>query len=123
MDKCFIISNSDELVRIPPERLVYISSEGNYSTLMLSGEKKHVFTVNLVTFQRLLETQLEEASHQFIRIGKSLIINKNYIYSIHIGKQSLVLADSQFQHHYMLSASREALRQLKSVLESGIKTT
>ncbi|MDR1737818.1 MAG: LytTR family transcriptional regulator [Candidatus Symbiothrix sp.] len=115
------MSNSDELVRVTPDRIVYITADGNYSTLMLTGEKQHVFSINLGEIQKRLENQLKAESQQFIRIGKSLIINCNYIYSIHIGKQRLILADRQFQHHYELSASRDALRELKSVVEADIK--
>ena len=72
--------------------------------------------------QKILETQLKEESQQFIRVGKSLIINYNYIHLINIGKQQLILSDRQFQHSFELTASREALKQLKTVIESGIKT-
>jgi DNA-binding LytR/AlgR family response regulator len=122
MQHYLIISNSDELVRLTPDRLVYVSSDGNYSTLVLTGRKEHVFSINLGAMQRLIETQLKEDSRQFIRIGKSLIINCDYIYSIHAGKQQLILSDRQFRQHYELSASREALKQLKAVIESSIKT-
>jgi len=115
-----VISNSNELVRVTPGRIVYITSEGNYSTLILTGKKERVFTINLGSIQRLLETQLKERSQQFIRIGKSLIINRDYIYLINISKQQLILSDRQFQQSYELTASRDALKQLKTVIESSI---
>jgi DNA-binding LytR/AlgR family response regulator len=121
MSQYIVISNSNELVRITSDRLVYVTSDGNYSTLVLTGKKEHIFTINLGTIQKLLETQLKSESQQFIRIGRSLIINYNYIYSINIGKQQLILSDRQFQQSYELSASRDALKQLKTVVESGIK--
>ncbi len=34
MTKQLIISTSNDLVRIAPDRIVYISSDGNYSTLV-----------------------------------------------------------------------------------------
>jgi len=122
MPQHLIISNNNELVRIMPDRIVYVISDGNYSTLVLTGGKEHVFSINLGAIQKLLETQLQEESQQFIRIGKSLIINYNYIYLINIGKQQLILSDRQFQQSYELTASREALKQLKAIIESGIKT-
>jgi len=122
MPRFIVISNSNELVRITPDRLVCITADGNYSTLVLTGGKKHIFSINIGEIQRTVELQLKEESQQFIRLGKSLIINNNYIYSINLGKQTLTLADSQFQHHYELQASREALKQLKTVIESNSKT-
>jgi len=32
-----IIANQDELIRVSPERIVYIASDGNYSTLIYIG--------------------------------------------------------------------------------------
>ena len=122
MPQYFVISNSNELVRVTPDRIVYISSDGNYSTLVLTDNKERVFSVNLSAMQNLLETQLKEESQQFIRVGKSLIINYNYIYLINIGKQLLILSDRQFQQSFELAASREALKQLKAIIESGINT-
>jgi len=122
MLKHLVISNSNELVRVTPDRIVYITSDGNYSSLVLSGNIERVFSINLGAIQKILETQLKDESQQFIRIGKSLIINYNYIYLINIGKQQLILSDRQFQQSYELTASRDALKQLKTVIESGIKT-
>ena len=122
MPQYLVLSNSNELVRVTPDRIVYISSDGNYSTLVLTDNKERVFSINLSAMQKILETQLKEESQQFIRVGKSLIINYNYIHLINIGKQQLILSDRQFQHSFELTASREALKQLKTVIESGIKT-
>jgi len=87
---------------------------------VLTGNIERVFSINLGAIQKLLETQLEDESQQFVRVGKSLIINYNYIYLINIGKQQLILSDGQFQQYFELAASREALKQLKTVIESGI---
>jgi len=121
MPQYLILSNSNELVRITPDRIVYITSDGNYSTLVLADNKERVFSINLSAIQNLIETQLKDESQQFIRVGKSLIINYNYIYLINIGKQQLILSDRQIQKSYELTASRDALKQLKTVMESSIK--
>lgn len=116
MTKYLIIESTNELLRVSPDRIVYISSDGNYSTLVLYDKKERVFSFNLKTFQDMIENQLKEDAQQFIRIGKSLIINKNYIYLINISKQQLILSDMKLQHEFCLSASKEALKQLKNIL-------
>ena len=55
--KELIISNSNELVRVKPERIVYVESDGNYSTMVLHGKTEHVFTMNLAHFQQMIEEQ------------------------------------------------------------------
>ena len=121
MKKQIIISTTNELVRVLPERIVYISSDGNYSTMVLHDKTEHLFTFNLSHFQKLIEQQLKDEANQFIRIGKSLIINRNYIYRINLTKQHLVMSDMALNQAFMLSASKEALKQLKLYLETQIK--
>ena len=118
MKKQIIISSTNELVRVLPERIVYISSDGNYSTMVLHDKTEHLFTFNLSYFQKLIEKQLKDEASQFIRIGKSLIINRDYIYRINLTKQQLVMSDMALNQAFMLSASKEALKQL---LENELK--
>ena len=120
MKKILIISTTNELIRVKPERVVYISSDGNYSTIILNDRTEHVFTFNLSQCQKIIEAQLKEEASTFIRIGKSLIINRDYIYKINITKQLLVLSDMSFIESFNLVASKEALKQLKILLEKEI---
>ncbi len=118
--KVIIISNANELVRVKPERVVYVESDGNYSTMVLHDNTKHVFTMNLAHCQELLEHQLGKEADTFIRIGKQLIINRAYIFKINVQKQTLVMSDMALNEAFTLSASKEALKQLKAYLESTI---
>ena len=100
--KVLIISNSNELVRVRPERIVYVVSDGNYSTMVLHDKTEQVFTMNLAHFQQMIEEQLGRDAMTFIRIGKQLIVNRAHIFKINPNKQ----------------ASKEALKQLKALIES-----
>jgi len=120
MLKYLLLTNSNDLVRVSPERIAYISSDGNYSTMVLIDNEEHVFSFNLATFQKIIEQQLETDAQTFIRIGKSLIINRMYIYYINAAKQQIVLSDINFPHKFKLSASKEALKILKNVLEESL---
>ena len=57
-NKVLIISNANELVRIKPERVVYVVSDGNYSTMVLHDKTEYVFTMNLAHCQQMMEYQL-----------------------------------------------------------------
>jgi DNA-binding LytR/AlgR family response regulator len=116
--KVIIISNTNELVRVKPERVVYIESDGNYSTMVLHDKTEHVFTMNLAHCQELLERQLGKEAETFIRIGKQLIINRAYIFKINVNHQQLIMADMALNKAFTLQASKEALKQLKAYLES-----
>ena len=117
-NKTVIISNMNELVRVKPERIVYIFSDGNYSTMVLHDKSEHVFTMNLAHCQQLIEDQLGKEAETFIRLGKQLIINREYIFKINVNKQMLIMADMTLNYAFTLTASKEALKQLKSYMES-----
>jgi len=120
-NRCIIISNNNELVRLIPSRVVYVMSDGNYSTFVLHDKTEQVFTMNLAHCQQTIEQQLGKEANVFIRIGKQLIINKNYIFKINVSKQELWMSDEYKNMSFKLSASKEALKQLKSWLESQAK--
>ncbi len=122
MSKYLVLTNNNEVVRVSPERIVYILSDGNYSTMTLVDKDEHVFSFNLASFEKIIEQQLGTDAQIFIRLGKSLIINGRYIYYVNVSKQQIILSDSGFSQKFTLSASKEALKALKVVLEDSIKS-
>lgn len=117
-NKVLIISNSNELVRVKSERVVYVKSDGNYSTMVLHDKTEQVFTMNLAQCQQLMEEQLGTEAMTFIRLGKQLIVNRAYIFKINPYKQQLLMSNMQLNIAFELSASKEALKQLKTLIES-----
>ena len=116
MKQYLIISTSNDLVRIAPDRIVYISSDGNYSTLIQADGDIRMLSFQLGQIEKMIASQLGVEGNIFIRIGKSLIINRSYIYYINVPKQKLVLSDVETVNH-TVTASREAFKQLKEFLE------
>ena len=120
MKKQLVISTSIDLVRIAPEKIVYIASDGNYSTLVQTDNEVRMLSYQLGQIEKMISSQLGSEGNIFIRIGKSLIINRSYIYYINITKQKLTLSDvASFSH--TVTASKEALKQLKELLENEVK--
>ena len=120
MKKQLVISTSIDLVCIAPERIVYISSDGNYSTLVQTDNEARMLSYPLGQIEKMFSSQLGNEGNIFIRIGKSLIINRSYIYYLNIPKQKLILSDvASFNH--TVTASKEALKQLKELLEKEVK--
>lgn len=120
MKKHIVIATSVDLVRISPERVVYVASDGNYSTIVQSDGETRVLTFQLGQIEKIMSEQLGSEGNTFIRIGKSLIINRSYIYYINVQKQKLILSDNATFSH-SVSASKEALKQLKELLEKENK--
>ena len=118
MKKQLVISTSIDLVRIAPDKIVYIASDGNYSTLVQTDNEVRMLSYQLGQIEKMISSQLGSEGNIFIRIGKSLIINRSYIYYITIPKQKLTLSDvASFNHS--VTASKEALKQLKELRKGG----
>ena len=74
--------------------------------------------MNLAHFQQMIEEQLGREAMTFIRIGKQLIVNRSYIFKINPNKQQLIMSNMDVNIAFDLQASKEALKQLKVLIES-----
>lgn len=101
---------------MPPETVVFVSADGNYSAVTMADGGRFVLTMQLGQIERLLSEMLEVTDNRFIRIGKSLIVNRDFIVFINPQRQKMVLSDCRtFRHE--VSASKEALKALKELIE------
>ncbi|MDE6384041.1 MAG: LytTR family transcriptional regulator [Paramuribaculum sp.] len=116
MEKRLVFNTTTEIVRIPFDAVVYIVAGGNYSTLYTIDAGEYVVTLQLGHVEDHLAECLSEADNRFIRIGKSLIVNRDFIVFIHPQRKKLVLSDCRTFHHE-LSASKDALKALKELIE------
>lgn len=119
--KHVVISKGTELLRVPADRLMYVSADGNYSNVVSLDNHSHLASLQLGQIEDLIAEQLGDAGGNFLRLGRGLIINVNYIYLIDIAKQLLVLSDCNGSRHE-LTASREVLVKLKAYIEAIAKT-
>lgn len=108
------ISTSTELVRIQTDDIAFIAADGNYSDVYLTNGNPHKMTFKLHFFD---ETLQRLSDNMFIRVGKSLIVNRKFIYIINIVSQELVLSGNRLKADFKLKASKEALKQLKALME------
>lgn len=116
------LNSRDELLRIDISQIVYFEANGNYTNIYLCNKLKGTVCMNLSRMQEALTAQLKEKATRFARVGKSYIINLNYVYSIQILKQRLVLSD-QSTFAFQVSISKEALKALRDLLlKNRVKT-
>ena len=119
--KHIVISKGTEFLRVPSDRLMYVSSDGNYSNVVTLDGEKRLVSLQLGQIEDLIGDQLGDQGGNFLRLGRSLIINVDYIYLIDIAKQQLILSDCAGSKHD-LTASREVLIKLKAYMEAIINT-
>ena len=116
MEKRIVFNTSSELLCVPSGAIVYVTADGNYSVITTADGKNFVVTLQLGQIERRIVETLESNDHRFIRIGKSLIVNRDFITFINPSRQKLVLSDCR-TFRYEVSASKEALKALRELLE------
>lgn len=111
-----MFSTSTEIVRVPADEVVFISASGNYCSIKTSDGGEYVLTIQLGQMESRIAEMLEPDDNRFLRIGKSLIVNLDFITFINPARQRMILSDCRsFRHE--LSASKEALKAVKEHLE------
>jgi two-component system LytT family response regulator len=94
---------------IPHDEIIYCKSDGNYSILSLTGNRKMTVSKALKYFSNNLP------ANQFIRIHKSYLINLNYVKKyLKIGGGELVLTNND-----VLPVSRIYRTELLKLLQNG----
>lgn len=118
----FTFSTSGELVCLPAEAVVFITADGNYSSITTADGRSFMLTLQLGQIEKQIQDSVRgEVTACFIRIGKSLIVNRNFITHIQLARQRLELSDCRtFRHE--VAASKEALKALKALIEKEATT-
>lgn len=66
----------------------------------------------------IIGTQLGSDGRNFVRLGRGLIVNIDFVYHIDITKQRLVLSDCD-GCYYDIPAPRDVLIQLKALIDDS----
>lgn len=110
----------DEFLRVDIQKIVFFSAQGNYTDIVLCNKTKDTVGLGLSQMEKFLSESLHERARCFVRIGKSYIVNINYLHRVNILRQQLVLTDYR-DAHYHLDISKDALKKLKMILVKSIE--
>ncbi len=109
------IINKTELTRVRPEDVLYFKAEGNYTYMVLRSGRVFKFTKLIRVFYEILEGL---ANNPFLRVGRSLIVNKDYIFQVNLTDQRITLAGNGLSQEQELTARREPIYELMINLTS-----
>ena len=115
MKQVLIFNSRDELLRMDVENIVYFEANGNYTIVMSVNKLKACVGLNLSKTEEALNRQLGEQAQRFMRVGKRFIVNLNFVYSINVAKQHLILSDMR-NFAFQLPISKDALRMMKELM-------
>jgi len=119
MPQHIVISKGTELHRFPLDALICVTAEGNYSYVSTLDGRETLVSLQLGQIEDLLSQQLGSGNRNFLRVGRGLIINLDYLNHIDVSKQVLVLSDCR-RLRKELSASRDALIKVKELVERNL---
>ena len=109
------ITTNSEIIRIPTDEIIFIKGDGNYSDIFLANGKKE----NVISQLHDLMDKLTTLNYNpFYRVGKSLIINRDYIFKVNPRLQRIILSNSRLEKDILIKASKDALKNLKEKLET-----
>ena len=115
MKNVILFNSREELLRMEVEKIVYFEANGNYTNVVAMNKLKATLGANLSQTEQILTRQMGEEAKMFMRVGKRFIVNLDYIYSVNMAKQCLILSDMK-HFAYQLPISKEALRQMKELI-------
>lgn len=108
--KKLIFRNTSGVVFIEPSEIVFIEAAGNYSVFHLSNGKTETVTLLLGR----VEEQL--TSEAFFRIGRSIIINLDYLKKVNTRQSQCILIKNGFE--FKCDISRDKVSELVEKMKS-----
>lgn len=124
-------------MRVAVDEIVYVRADGNYCDLVMINGRSRKMTFQLHHFED--NFKLLQNAHEFIRVGRSLIVNRQYVQVIDLLDQTIIFGGKHIvrgvrtdnpngqttslrngQDIYTVKVSRDALRVLKEQLETTI---
>ena len=92
------IKNKSEILFLRLDDILYIQADGNYCNIYLAdGGVINTLTYQRAEMARMLEEQLsKEALSRFALLGRSYLVNTDYVLRIQPGKQLLTFRVNKF---------------------------
>ena len=107
----------DELLVLETNEIAYIEASGNYSCILFIKGGKKLLAMTLSRLESLICSSDEDGSRKFVRIGRSLVINQDYLTCVNLLKREIVLSDYG-NHIYTLPVSKFLLKKYKGSFPS-----
>ena len=116
-----IIKNKSEVLYLRLNDILYIQADGNYCNINLAdGGVINTLTYQRAEIARMLEEQLpNDVIGRFALLGRSYLINTDYVLRIQPSKQLLTFRVNKYGTIKKISikATANALQQLEIVME------
>ncbi len=120
--KFLYFETRDDLFRVDPSKIVFFEADGNCTKVVMALDKRNIvgketdstllLPINLTATRQELTRQLREEAMIFTRVGKQLIVNRNYVMQVSPLEPKLILSDGE-SFKFFLRPSKDALKKLR----------
>lgn len=112
------LNSRDELIILDLDKVAYFQANGNYTQLTYISGQKQLLTLGLSKIEAVIRAATPAGQRSsFLRLGRSLIVNKKFIITISVPKQKLYLGDYD-NHLFGLAVPKTLLKALKEELST-----
>ena len=88
------VNSRDELIIMDLDLVACFAADGNYTTIQYIEGQKVTASIGLSKMESLVSAAYPKGEPSpFVRLGRSLLVNQNYLCHINVQKQRLVLSD------------------------------
>lgn len=115
-----IIKNKSEVILLQLNNILYIQADGNYSNIILAdGGVINTLTYQRAEIARMMEEQFPDCCEQFVMLGRSYMVNTEYVLRIQPNKKLLTFCVNKFGTTKKISiqATAKALQELSIYME------
>lgn len=105
------INGRDELLMLDLDKVACFKADTDYTIIYYLSGLTTTVALGLNKIERLIADVPTSATCDFVRVGRSHIVNQPYLYQIQILQQKLILSDGD--RKISLSVTREALKRYK----------
>lgn len=110
------IDTRDELQVVDLSKVVCVRAEGNYCKASYMSGENQLLNFNLARMESYIErAAASDKEVQFMRLGRSLIINHRWVVGINLLRQELLMSDYE-GHSMVVPLPKAVLRQYKNIL-------
>ena len=90
------LNSRDEMYILDLEKVAYMAANGNYSRIVYIEGMQVMATMGISKMEEMIKKVIPaDGKSPFVRLGRSLMINQNYLSHINILKQRITLSDNQ----------------------------
>lgn len=108
------INGRDELVMLDLNKVACLKADTNYTTVYYISGMTTTIAMGLNKMESIIVAVPKSATCDFVRVGRSYIVNQAYLFQIFVLRQKLILSDGVNQLSFIVT--KEALKRYKQYI-------